>query len=116
MSTFHGFGNDQIRHKAVFFDLGDTLFVPLSDAILIQNLEQLKRLTRLEIKISELLRRFRETRSQVSKDYATVPFFLHTDLVKTSLKRIYGDLGREIGRLHAQTVCRSSTRYSSVSI
>lgn len=74
--------------RAVFFDLGETLFQPLDNWVTTENIAQLAGTVNIPIGGNELIAQYRQLREEVTLDFAKRSFYLHKEFVNEAMSRL----------------------------
>ncbi|MXZ43754.1 MAG: HAD family hydrolase [Gammaproteobacteria bacterium] len=75
--------------RAVFFDLGETLFQPLDNWVTSGNIAKLAGTVQIPIGGDELITQYRKLREEVTLDFAKRSFYLHKDFVNEAMSRLF---------------------------
>lgn len=81
--------------RAVFFDLGETLFQPLDNWVTSGNIAKLAGTIQIPISGDELITQYRKLREDVTQDFAKRSFYLHKDFVNEAMNRLFEHYGLE---------------------
>ena len=74
--------------RAVFFDLGETLFQPLDNWLTSGNISKFAGAIQIPVSSNELITQYRKLREAVTLDFATRSFYLHKDFVNEAMRRL----------------------------
>ena len=74
--------------RAVFFDLGETLFEPLDNWVTTGNIAKLAGTIQVQVSSDELITQYRQLREEVTLDFAKRSFYLHKDFVNEAMRRL----------------------------
>lgn len=75
--------------RAVFFDLGETLFQPLDNWVTSENIAKLAGTVKVPVSGNELIAQYRKLREEVTLDFAKRSFYLHKDFVNEAMCRLF---------------------------
>ena len=81
--------------RAIFFDLGETLFQPLGHWVTSGNIAKLAGTVSIPVGGDELIAQYRKLREEVTLDFAKRSFYLHKDFVNEALYRLLKHFGLE---------------------
>lgn len=79
--------------RAVFFDLGETLFQPLDNWVTSGNIAKLAGTIQIPVGGNELITQYRKLREEVTVDFAKRSFYLHKDFVNEAMCRLFEHYG-----------------------
>lgn len=74
--------------RAVFFDLGETLFQPLDNWVTSGNIAKFVGTVQVPVGRDEIIMRYRQLREEVTLDFAKRSFYLHKDFVNEAILRL----------------------------
>ncbi|MYD45618.1 MAG: HAD family hydrolase [Gammaproteobacteria bacterium] len=79
--------------RAVFFDLGETLFQPLDNWVTSGNIAKFAGSAQVPVGSEELITQYRQLREEVTLDFAKRSFYLHKDFVNEAMRRLLAHFG-----------------------
>lgn len=93
--------------STVMFDLGDTLFEPLSSTFIKKNLEDVAHTVNLNNETHELLSEFRITRNRIEHELSAsnLTFYLHREFIGKVLISMFESFGFSIGDEVVEQFC-----------